>query len=123
MRTGAVIPTFETYTSRERFAETVQAIEELGFHSAWFGDHIAFRADRPEYLGSSWMDAVACACVGLGMTLGAHLGPRARSHLEHADVVFAAVGDPLAELWLQDLHRDVRSLQPFYAPGKPRHRT
>jgi precorrin-6B methylase 1 len=63
------------------------------------------------------------ACVGLGMTLGAHLGPRARSHIEHADVVFAAVGDPLAELWLQDIHPDVRSLQPYYAPGKPRHDT
>ena len=63
------------------------------------------------------------ACVGLGMTLGAHLGPRARSHIEHADVVFAAVGDPLAELWLQDIHKDVRSLQPYYAPGKPRHDT
>jgi uncharacterized protein YabN with tetrapyrrole methylase and pyrophosphatase domain len=63
------------------------------------------------------------ACVGLGMTLGAHLGPRARSYLEHADVVFAAVGDALAELWLQDLHPDVRSLQPCYAEDKPRHET
>jgi uncharacterized protein YabN with tetrapyrrole methylase and pyrophosphatase domain len=63
------------------------------------------------------------ACVGLGMTLGAHLSPRARSHLEHADVVFAAVSDPLAELWLQDLHADVRSLQPYYAQGKSRHDT
>ena len=28
-------------------------------------------------------------CVGLGMTLGSHLGPLARSHIEQADVVFA----------------------------------
>jgi hypothetical protein len=63
------------------------------------------------------------ACVGLGITLGAHLSPRALSHLEHADVVFAAVAEPLAELWLQQRHPDVRSLQPFYAPGKSRHRT
>lgn len=63
------------------------------------------------------------ACVGLGMTLGAHLGPRARSYLERSDVVFAAVGDPLAELWLQQVHGDVRSLQPLYAEGKPRHDT
>lgn len=63
------------------------------------------------------------ACVGLGMTLGAHLSPRARSYLEHADVVFAAVGDPLAELWLRDLHADVRSLQPYYAQGKSRRET
>ena len=63
------------------------------------------------------------ACVGLGMTLGAHLSPRARSHLEHADIVFAAVADPLVELWLQDVHPDVRSLQPHYAEGKSRHAT
>jgi uncharacterized protein YabN with tetrapyrrole methylase and pyrophosphatase domain len=68
-------------------------------------------------------DQGSVAVVGLGMTLGAHLAPRARSHLEQADVVFAAVADPLAELWLQDLRPDVRSLQPLYAPGKPRHAT
>ena len=54
------------------------------------------------------------ACVGLGMTLGAHLTPRARSHIERADVVFVAVSDPLVELWVQEMHPDVRSLQPYY---------
>src|SRR5690349_23128160 len=73
--------------------------------------------------GSTMADQGSVAVVGLGMTLGAHLAPRARTYLEQADVVFAAVGDPLAELWLQDLHPDVRSLQPFYAEGKPRHDT
>ena len=62
-------------------------------------------------------------CVGLGMTLGAHLAPRARSCIEQADVVFAAVSDPVVELWLQQLHADVRSLQPYYAEGKSRHDT
>jgi uncharacterized protein YabN with tetrapyrrole methylase and pyrophosphatase domain len=63
------------------------------------------------------------ACVGLGMMLGAHLSPRSRSHIEQADVVFAAVSDPLVELWLQQMHPDVRSLQPYYAEGKSRHDT
>ena len=63
------------------------------------------------------------ACVGLGMMLGAHLTPRSRSHIEQADVVFAAVSDPLVELWLQGMHRDVRSLQPYYADGKSRRDT
>ena len=35
------------------------------------------------------------ACVGVGMTLGAHIGPRARAHIEQADVVFVAVSHPL----------------------------
>lgn len=60
------------------------------------------------------------ACVGTGMMLGAHIGPRARSHIEQADVVFVAVSDPLVELWVQGMNRDVRSLQPYYTEGKPR---
>ncbi|WP_146907070.1 SAM-dependent methyltransferase [Arenimonas daejeonensis] len=63
------------------------------------------------------------ACVGLGMTLGAHISPRSRSHIEQADVVFAAVSDPLVELWLQQMHADVRSLQPYYGEGKSRQDT
>ena len=62
-------------------------------------------------------------CVGLGMLLGAHLGPRARAQIEQADVVFVAVSDPIVELWVQQMHPDVRSLQPCYAEGKPRHET
>ena len=63
------------------------------------------------------------SCVGVGMMLGAHIGPRARATIEQADVVFGAVSDPLVELWLQQMHGDVRSLQPYYAEGKSRHDT
>lgn len=58
--------------------------------------------------------------VGLGMMLGAHLSPRARSEIAHADVVFGLVSDPIVELWLQDMRPDLRSLQPYYAEGKRR---
>ena len=50
------------------------------------------------------------ACVGLGLTLGSHLTPLARDHIEQADVVFAALSDHIVELWLQRMHPDVRSL-------------
>jgi precorrin-6B methylase 1 len=60
------------------------------------------------------------ACVGLGMTLGSHLTPLARSHIEQADVVFAALSDGIVERWLERMHPDVRSLQPYYAEGKSR---
>lgn len=63
------------------------------------------------------------ACVGLGMTLGSHLTPLARSHIEQADVVFAALSDCIVEMWLERMHPDVRSLQPYYAEGKPRIKT
>lgn len=59
-------------------------------------------------------------CVGVGMTLGSHLTPLARSHIEKADVVFAGVSDGIVEQWLATLHRDVRSLQPYYREGKSR---
>jgi len=60
------------------------------------------------------------ACVGLGMTLGSHLSPLARSHIEQADVVFAALSDGIVEMWLESMHPDVRSLQPYYGEDKSR---
>lgn len=60
------------------------------------------------------------ACVGMGITLGSHLTPLSRSYIEQADVVFAALSDNVVEMWLQRMHPDVRSLQPYYKPGKSR---
>lgn len=60
------------------------------------------------------------ACVGIGITLGAHISPVARSHIEKADVVFTGVSDGIVELWLQEMHPDVRSLQSLYGEGVPR---
>lgn len=57
------------------------------------------------------------------MTLGSHLTPLARSHIEQADVVFAAVSDAIVEMWLERMHPDVRSLQPYYGEDKSRLRT
>jgi len=58
-------------------------------------------------------------CVSTGMTLGAHMSPICRSHIEQADVVFAAC-HPMLELWLKEMNLDVRSMQVFYAEGKDR---
>lgn len=57
------------------------------------------------------------ACVGLGMVLGSHLSPLARSYIEQADVVFAALSDSIVQMWLERMHPDVRSLQPYYGKG------
>jgi uncharacterized protein YabN with tetrapyrrole methylase and pyrophosphatase domain len=59
-------------------------------------------------------------CVGLGMTLGSHLSPLAKSYIENSDVVFAGVSDGVIELWLAQMHSDVRSLQPYYQEGTSR---
>jgi uncharacterized protein YabN with tetrapyrrole methylase and pyrophosphatase domain len=63
------------------------------------------------------------ACVGMGMTLGSHLTPLARSHIEQADVVFAGLSDGVVETWLRRMHPDIRSLQSFYKEGKSRMKT
>jgi precorrin-6B methylase 1 len=63
------------------------------------------------------------ACVGLGMMLGGHLAPRARDHIERADVVFVVASDSVVELWIRRMRPDARSLQDRYAEGKSRHRT
>lgn len=65
----------------------------------------------------------ALTCVGLGMLLGGHLTPRARNAIECADVVFVLASDGLVERWVQGMHADVRSLQPYYAEGKSRRAT
>lgn len=62
-------------------------------------------------------------CVGLGMTLGAHISPLSKSYIEQADVVFSAVSNGIVELWLQEMHPDVRSLQVFYQEGMSRNIT
>jgi precorrin-3B methylase len=63
------------------------------------------------------------ACVGLGMTLGAHLTPRARGCIESADVVFVAASDALMEAWVATINPRLVSLQAFYAEGRPRQRS
>ncbi|MDG2002196.1 MAG: LLM class flavin-dependent oxidoreductase [Novosphingobium sp.] len=86
MEVGIVIPTFDRYANGVEFRRVVEQLERLGFDSAWFGDHIAFPASRPEYLGDSWLDAVAAANVGLGMTTRLKFG---------TDVLVAPYRNPL----------------------------
>ncbi|PWK54211.1 SAM-dependent methyltransferase [Pleionea mediterranea] len=59
-------------------------------------------------------------CVGVGISIGAHISPIVRTTIQSADVVFAASSDGLFELWLQDIHPNVVSLQQYYATGKSR---
>lgn len=59
-------------------------------------------------------------CVGVGMTLGSHITPLSRSYIEKSDVVFSLMSDAIVELWVQEMHPDVRSLQPYYSEGTSR---
>lgn len=61
--------------------------------------------------------------VGTGIKLGAHLSPICLSHLQKAEVVFAAVTDEITEMWLRQINPNVQSFAPLYADGKSRHQT
>jgi uncharacterized protein YabN with tetrapyrrole methylase and pyrophosphatase domain len=62
-------------------------------------------------------------CVGTGMTLGAHISPIARSHIEQADIVFSLMANGFAQKWLEGMNAEVRTLQGFYEEGKNRNIT
>jgi uncharacterized protein YabN with tetrapyrrole methylase and pyrophosphatase domain len=62
-------------------------------------------------------------CVGTGMTLGAHISPIAKSHIEQAEVIFSLMANGFAEKWLEEMNNDVRSLQYLYQEGKNRNVT
>lgn len=85
----------------------------------WFAPDLPYdpRMENSTHLSPK---AGSLAVVGMGMTLGSHLTPISRSHIEQADVVFAALSDNLVEEWLMRMNPDVRSLQGYYAEGKSR---
>lgn len=52
--------------------------------------------------------------VGSGIALAGHLSAEARAAIVGADIVFAQMGDALAEQWLATLNPNVVSLAPLY---------
>lgn len=66
------------------------------------------------------MPKASLDCVGLGITLGAHLTPRARQCIDDADVVFVLASDGWVERWVQTLRPDARSLQNHYGANASR---
>ena len=56
-------------------------------------------------------------CISLGMKLAGHISPVCKSYLESADIVFSAISDGVTELWLNELHPNVHSLNQYYEEG------
>lgn len=69
------------------------------------------------------MSKGSLSCVGIGMTLGAHITPVVKEHIRVSDICFVAVSDALVELWVNEMHDDVRSLQVYYEKDKSRKHT
>lgn len=61
------------------------------------------------------MSSGSLICVGVGMTLGAHLTPICRSHIEKAEQVFLLASHGLVEQWIASLNPQYESLQEHYS--------
>ncbi len=86
MRVGVVIPSFDQFANASAFGRLVKAVEELGYDSAWLGDHIVMPQNAPAYLGTRWHEAMTYAIHGLALTSRLSFG---------TDILVAPYRDPL----------------------------
>lgn len=86
MRIGVVLPTYDQFGHGATFRRLVASIEDLGYDSAWFGDHIVLPGQSPDYIDPRWLEALTCAVNGLGMTSRLKFG---------TDVLVAPYRNPL----------------------------
>lgn len=56
-------------------------------------------------------------CVGTGMSLAGQVTPIAKSHIEQADIVLAAVASPFSRQWLIDTAKSFVCLAQYYGDG------
>lgn len=62
----------------------------------------------------------ALTVVGTGIRAIQHLTRETEAAIRSADTLLYLVAEPLTERWLRDIHPHARSLDGFYAEGKPR---
>lgn len=65
------------------------------------------------------MSAGELVIVGSGIQLGRDLTPRARSEIEHAEVVFC-MADPFALAWIRQIRPDTANLAEYYGGNRDR---
>src|SRR4051812_35439518 len=65
---GVVIPSAGEWGDAGAIRAGVQAAEDLGFHTAWFGDHVVIPSYAAHLSEPNWFDSVSCMLVGAGAT-------------------------------------------------------
>jgi probable F420-dependent oxidoreductase len=68
MQFGVVIPNHGPFGDRTAIRDLIQAAEDLGFHTAWFGDHVVIPDYATGLSHPNWFDALACCIFGAGAT-------------------------------------------------------
>jgi len=74
MQYGVVIPNHGPFGDRGAIRAAIQAAEDLGFHTAWFGDHIVIPDYAKALSHPNWFDAVSCCIFGAGATTRLRFG-------------------------------------------------
>ncbi len=68
MKFGVVIPNHGPFGDRGAIRELITAAEDLGFDTAWFGDHVVIPDYAKNLSHPNWFDALACCIFGAGLT-------------------------------------------------------
>ena len=68
MKFGVVIPNHGPFGDRGAIRELIAAAEDLGFDTAWFGDHVVIPDYAKNLSHPNWFDALSCCIFGAGMT-------------------------------------------------------
>jgi probable F420-dependent oxidoreductase len=65
---GVVVPSHGPFGDAGAIRALVQAAEDLGYDTAWFGDHVVVPGYATHVTSPNWYDALACCLVGAGAT-------------------------------------------------------
>jgi probable F420-dependent oxidoreductase len=71
---GVVIPSWGEYGDPGRIREVVVAAEELGYDTAWFGDHVVIPDYAAHISAPNWYEPLSCCIFGAGVTTTLRFG-------------------------------------------------
>lgn len=74
MQYGVVIPANSQFADATAFADLVDAAEALGYHTAWFGDHIVIPSYAARLSSPQWIEPLAACLFGAGRTTRLRFG-------------------------------------------------
>jgi len=74
MKFGVTIPTYGAWGDPAVVRDGVQAAEDLGFDTVWFGDHIVIPSYAAHLSPPNWLEPLSCAFVCAGATKRIRLG-------------------------------------------------
>jgi probable F420-dependent oxidoreductase len=83
---GVVVPSHGAWGDPGMIRAGIQAAEDLGYDTVWFGDHLVMPGYAAALMAPNWYDPLSCMLVGAGATRRVRLG---------SDVLVAPYRDPI----------------------------